>query len=156
MPADDAVNNQPRTGKQTGNSINSALLNLNEPDIELMSQEEFETVPRYLKGRLSLDRINSFISSIAKVFTDKYAILKGNPARLPPDSRHRYYQWREEENAEVQGQFFVSENDVKNGIGKGSTGIKIDPANRSILAILRHSGRLREVRGGGVVRLVLN
>jgi hypothetical protein len=156
LPADDAINTQPRSGKQTANNINSTLLNLNDPNIELMGLDEFETVPRYLKGRLSLDRINSFISSIAKLFADKYAILKGNPARLPPDSRHRYYQWREEENTEVQGQFFVSENDLKNGIGKGSTGIKIDPANRSILAILRHTGRLREVRGGGVVRLVLN
>ena len=129
---------------------------MNEPQIEPVSSEEFDAVPRYLKGRLNLDRINAFISSLAMLFSEKYVILKGNPARLPPDSRNRYYQWREEENTEVQGQFFISENDLKKGIGKGASGIKTDPANRSIIAILRHTGRLREVRGGGVTRLVLN
>ena len=131
------------------------FISASEPQIEPIRADEFEAIPRYLKGRLTLERINSFAVQLSRLYQDKYNILKVNPARLAPDQRNRYYQWREEENNDVQGRFFVSENDIKNGTGKNSTGIKLDPANRSIIAILRHVGRLREVRGGGVVRLVL-
>ena len=137
-------------------SISGPFLSVSDPLLEPLRMDEFDSIPRYLKGRLTMERINSFTTQLNRLYQDKYSILKTNPARLSPDLRNRYYLWREEENNDVQGRFFISETDLKNGIGKNSTGLKLDPANRSIIASLRHVGRLREVRVGGGVRLVLS
>jgi len=45
------------------------------------------------------------------------------------------------------GLHFIVDSDIAN-----LTRFNLDRAGRSILVILRHCGRLREVRGGGVTR----
>ena len=61
----------------------------------------------------------------------------------------------------MQERFFITEADIKAAMQasamKQSTGavFKLDPLGRSILAILRHFGRIREVRTPGVVRFVI-
>ena len=143
--------------KETSQALNqkpppSVQLHLGDPQVEPLASAEFDAIPRYLRGRLTLERINSFVAAINKVFMDKYAIVRSNPARIPPDQRTRYYQWREEELEELAGRFFVTENDLKSS----KTPVKLDPANRSILSILRHVSRLKELRTGSILRLVLN
>ena len=118
-----------------------------------LSEGEFETVPKYLRGRLTLDRVNSWIDQFTAVVQEKYAIFNGNPAKMAGEIRNRYYDWREQESEECRGCPFVTEQDMKTLVnGKGP---KMDPTGRSIMAILRHCGRVREVRTTGIVRFVL-
>lgn len=62
---------------------------------------------------------------------------------------------------EVQERYFITEADIKNvmqnSVAKQSPSatFKLDPLGRSILAILRHFGRIREIRTPGVVRFVI-
>jgi kynureninase len=58
------------------------------------------------------------------------------------------------------GRRFITEADIKaamqNAAAKGAPAVfKLDPLGRSVLAILRHYGRIREVRTPGVVRFVI-
>ena len=52
--------------------------------------------------------------------------------------------------ASVTGFYFLVEEDL----GKLS-GLKMDSVARSVLTILRHTGRLRLIRGGGLTRHAL-
>lgn len=123
-------------------------------EIVRLSASEFDGIPKYLKGRLSLEKLNQWTELLEKVFVEKYTIMQANPAKLGGENRNRYYEWRDQDSEECRGQPFVTEQDMKNLCqGKGP---KMDPTGRSIVAILRHCGRLREVRSTGIVRLVLN
>ena len=53
------------------------------------------------------------------------------------------------------GRQFITEADIKAYAALKKEAFKLDPMGRSILAILRHVGRLRECRTPGVVRFVL-
>ncbi|CAJ1057083.1 spindle and kinetochore-associated protein 1 [Xyrichtys novacula] len=48
------------------------------------------------------------------------------------------------------GQFFVVEEDIRD-----FTQVKVDKRFQKIFIMLRHCGRLREVRGGGLTRYML-
>jgi hypothetical protein len=129
--------------------------NVNYP-IELVpiSSAEYDAIPKYLKGRIALDKINVWVESLHKVFIEKYAIMRSNPARLNGEQRIRYFDWRDQDCEECRGQPFVTESDLKTLCqGKGP---KVDSTGRTILSILRHCSRICEVRSPGIVRLVLN
>lgn len=127
---------------------------LQQVEIVRLSPTEFENIPKYLKGRLSLEKLNQWTELLEKIFVEKYSIMQSTPAKLGGESRNRYYEWRDQESEECRGQPFVTEHDIKTLCqGKGP---KMDPTGRSIISILRHCGRLREVRSTGIVRLVLN
>ena len=122
------------------------------------------------------DKLNQQLNALNRLFTEKYSILRLNPAKMSNEQRQRYYvgqliftlftkcivqDWKEVECDEVQGRFFITEADIKNAstaaAGKNNNGIvfKFDSVGRSILSILRHLGRIREMRTPGVVRIVL-
>lgn len=126
-----------------------------------LSQEEFDQIPKYMKGRLTLEKMSVLVEQLNQLYTDKYAIMCQNPSRLGHEHRQRYWDWKEAECDEVQERHFVTEADIKSAMQahaarQGASGVfKLDPLGRSILAILRHFGRIREVRTPGVVRFVI-
>lgn len=144
---------RPRT-KSTLKQVHQPAPSPQHIEICRLSITEYENIPKYLKGRLSLEKLNQWIELLEKVFVEKYAIMQLNPAKLSGEHRNRYYEWRDQDSEECRGQPFVTEQDMK--VLCQGKGPKMDPTGRSIVAILRHCGRLREVRSTGVVRLVLN
>lgn len=130
-------------------------------EIPAITLEEFETVPKYMRGRLTREKVNGGVEFLNRVLLDKYTFLRQNPTKLPPDQRQKYYDWKDCEMEETLGKFFVTETDVKAALGaKGGTGMssatfKLDSTGRAILAIMRHCGRIKEVRGNGMTRFVV-
>lgn len=118
-----------------------------------LSESEFEALPKYIRGRLALERVNKFVEDLNKIFVEKYTLLKCNPAKLPFDQRQRYYDWKQGENDETRGKFFITEADLKARSGLGV--LKMDQTGRSILTILRQAGRIKESRSPGVVRYIV-
>lgn len=115
-------------------------------EVAPLSAGEYEAVPKYLKGRLTLDRIASWADAFQRVVSEKYGLMQCNPARLSGEQRTRWFEWRDEDVDECKGRAFVTEADLR------ARGVKLDKA---VLAILRHCGRIREVRSAGIVRFVL-
>lgn len=102
--------------------------------------------------------MNGGVEFLTRVIQEKYTFLRQNPAKLSMEQRQKYYNWKDCEGEETVGKFFVTENDVKaslSGKGGASTTFKLDSTGRAILAIMRHLGRIKELRGGGMVRFVL-
>jgi hypothetical protein len=128
---------------------------LSSQNIGLLSEEEFEQVPKYLKGRLTATKINSFIQYFNRFLAEKYGILfRSNPAKLSIDQRQKFFEWKAAELEELGGRIFLTEADFKAKNGQGH--FKFDQVARNILTILRQVGRIKEVRSSGIIRYVIN
>ncbi|XP_068960385.1 spindle and kinetochore-associated protein 1 isoform X2 [Petaurus breviceps papuanus] len=117
----------------------------------LLTSDEFDNVPAYMKSRLTYYQINDFIKEINKAVASKYRILYLPKRTMNSSTRNLYHKFIEDETKDTKGQYFVVEADIKE-----FTNLKVDKRFHVILNILRHCRRLSEVRGGGLVRYVIN
>ncbi|XP_027564038.1 spindle and kinetochore-associated protein 1-like [Neopelma chrysocephalum] len=119
-------------------------------EIPLITAEEFEAVPAYLKGRLVYDQINAVVQEINKAVVDKYKIMHRPLKSMSFAVRNLYDRFIQEETKDTKGEFFIVEADIK-----AFTQLKVDKRFHSILSILRHCHRVREVRGSNLVRYII-
>ncbi|ETE61293.1 Tetraspanin-3, partial [Ophiophagus hannah] len=85
--------------------------------------KEFESVPSYMKGRLTCSQVNAVITEINKAVASKYSIMR-QPLKSMADIEE-------------------------------FTQLKADKRFHSILTILRHCHRVREIRGSRLVRYAI-
>ncbi|XP_075266932.1 SKA complex subunit 1-like isoform X2 [Opisthocomus hoazin] len=116
----------------------------------LITAEEFESVPRYMRGRLTCDQVNAVVQQMNKAVVSKYKILHQPLKSMNVAVRNLYYQFLEQETKDTKGEFFIVEADIKE-----FTQLKMDKRFHSILNILRHCQRVREVRASKLVRYII-
>ncbi|NXM64221.1 SKA1 protein, partial [Illadopsis cleaveri] len=116
----------------------------------LLTTEEFEGVPMYMKGRITYDQVNAVVQQMNKAVVDKYKILYQPLKSMSAPARNLYHRFMEEETKDTKGVFFIVEADIKE-----FTQLKLDKRFHSILNILRHCQRVREVRGSRLIRYVI-
>uniref|UniRef100_A0A8D2P513 SKA complex subunit 1 n=1 Tax=Zosterops lateralis melanops TaxID=1220523 RepID=A0A8D2P513_ZOSLA len=116
----------------------------------LITTEEFQSVPTYMKGRITYDQINAVVQQINKAVVDKYKILYQPLKSMSVPARNLYHRFMEEETKDTKGVFFIVEADIKE-----FTQLKLDKRFHNILNILRHCQRVREIRGSGLIRYVI-
>ncbi|NWH38883.1 SKA1 protein, partial [Chloropsis hardwickii] len=116
----------------------------------LITTEEFGSVPAYMKGRITYDQINAVVQEMNKAVVGKYKILYQPLKSMSAPVRNLYHRFIEEETKDTKGLFFIVEDDIKE-----FTQLKVDKRFHSILSILRHCQRVREIRGSGLIRYVI-
>lgn len=52
---------------------------------------EFEQIPKYMKGRLTIDKLNLMVDLLNQLYAEKYAIMSQNPSKLPHEHRQKYW-----------------------------------------------------------------
>ncbi|XP_021405922.1 SKA complex subunit 1 [Lonchura striata] len=119
-------------------------------EVALITTEEFENVPAYMKGRITYDQINAVVEEINKAVVDKYKILYQPLKSMSAPVRNLYHRFIEEETRDTNGVFFIVDNDIKQ-----FTKLKLDKRFYIMLSILRHCQRVREIRSSGLVRYVI-
>ncbi|CAL4115155.1 unnamed protein product, partial [Meganyctiphanes norvegica] len=112
--------------------------------IEYITVEEFESVPKYIRGRLQYDQVNNIVDQINKTLEAKYTLLRKPRAKASDVEMKQITACKRQENNETKGLYFVVDEDLKRW-----SSLKLDPAVRSMLTVLRTLKRLREVRGPG-------
>jgi len=118
---------------------------------------ELDGLPKYLRGRLTIEKINAFVRDFNRFTSEKYAILlRSNPAKLSTDQRQKFFEWKNLECDETDGKRFITEADLKSKSSNGTGSFKFDQVARNILTILRHIGRIKEVRSVGIIRYLIN
>ncbi|XP_008786986.2 spindle and kinetochore-associated protein 1 homolog [Phoenix dactylifera] len=105
--------------------------------------EELDSLSSYMRGRLTLDKVNIAINEIA-TYADANAQLIACPKKkLAEDTWERALELRDIAMAEaVKGKYFFLETDIK------GPGLKLDNTGKAILTVLRHLGRIQEARIG--------
>lgn len=127
--------------------------------IEHISPHEFDGLPKYLKGRLTVAKVNNLVDDFNRFILEKYTLLaRANPAKLSLEQRQRFMEWKTAETDETVGKFFITESDLKTKSATGvNFGFKFDQVTRNILTILRQVGRIKEHRSsGGIIRYIIN
>ncbi|KAJ3250011.1 Spindle and kinetochore-associated protein 1 [Chytriomyces hyalinus] len=138
--------------------------------IAVLSLEEYEALPKYLLNRMSLDKVNASISEFNKLVAAKYTCLKIPHMKMTKQQRDRFWEHKKASNDGTKGKAFLMEREIKEnwwGGGSGGDGFaarrdknatgpfKLDTVGRAVLALVRHLGRIKEVRGGGDTRIVI-
>ncbi|KAM7396126.1 hypothetical protein PAMP_019194 [Pampus punctatissimus] len=119
-------------------------------EMEFITMPEFESIPQYMKGRVSYDQLNAAVQSINTAVAAKYKILHQPVKTLNNHARKLHQRFKDQETKDTKGQYFVVEDDVRE-----FTQMKVDKRFQGILNMLRHCQRLRELRGGGLTRYML-
>ncbi|KAI8590847.1 hypothetical protein BDZ88DRAFT_505915 [Geranomyces variabilis] len=129
---------------------------------------EFESLSKYQVGRLTRDKLNDTIAELATLITDKQTQLRVPPSRMNKRQRELLWEHRKLEPAVVQVTSstdahsssshpppFITETDVRDKAWFSRSAFRLDPHGRAVVGILRHLGRVKEVRGGGHTRIVV-
>ncbi|XP_019113748.1 SKA complex subunit 1 [Larimichthys crocea] len=119
-------------------------------EMDFITMPEFESIPQYMKGRVSYDQLNATVQCINTAVTAKYKILHQSVKTLNNRSRKLHQRFKDQETKDTKGQYFVVEDDIRE-----FTQVKVDKRFQGILNMLRHCQRLRELRGGGLSRYML-
>ncbi|CAJ1057082.1 spindle and kinetochore-associated protein 1 [Xyrichtys novacula] len=119
-------------------------------EMDFITVAEFDGIPQYMRGGVSYDQLNAAVQSINTAVTAKYKILHQSVKTLNNQSRKLQQRFKEQDTKDTKGQFFVVEEDIRD-----FTQVKVDKRFQKIFIMLRHCGRLREVRGGGLTRYML-
>ncbi|TPX51576.1 hypothetical protein SeMB42_g01861 [Synchytrium endobioticum] len=155
--------NEPAGSKKTvkkkpvGAANGHAALDLKVPvptAVAYLTVSEYDAVPKYMIGRLTRDKINDLIAELNKIFDAKATLLRNTPSKLSKEARERYWEHRALITDEVKNRCFIIEKDIKEYAPQGCQ-FKLDPSGRSVISVLRHLNRIKEMRGGGCTRFVL-
>ncbi|WVZ65946.1 hypothetical protein U9M48_015226 [Paspalum notatum var. saurae] len=108
-----------------------------------ISTEELDSLSSYMRGRLTLEKVNIAINEVAS-YADANAHLVTCPKKkLSEDTWEKALELRDiAANEAVKGNHFFLEIDIK------GPGLKLDNTGKAILTVLRHLGRFHETRIG--------
>ncbi|CAM6119426.1 unnamed protein product [Calypogeia fissa] len=108
-----------------------------------VSAEEFASLSSYMRGRLTLDKVNTAIDEIAMFAESNARLLAAQRNKLGEEMLLKALELREIAFMDsIKGKHFFTEADMRGQI------LKMDNTGKAILTVLRHLGRTAEVRVG--------
>ncbi|XP_058059060.1 spindle and kinetochore-associated protein 1-like [Anopheles bellator] len=112
-----------------------------------ITESQFETIPKYLRGRMQLVELKQFLATeVIKCFEEKYSLMyKTRKAIVNP---HDLAIWKEYNVLQTNfpDQKFITQEDIARRTGK-----TLDKKSYTKLQMLRHLHILQEARSNGVV-----
>lgn len=110
---------------------------------------ELETVALYMRGRLTLERLNTMVDDLNRLLDLKDSLLSKPRSQFTEAEASLYQTFAEQQPTDKSGAsgLFVSDADVRSHCPT----IKSDATGKSFFQILRHLNRVKEVRAKGGV-----
>uniref|UniRef100_A0A914UK01 SKA complex subunit 1 n=1 Tax=Plectus sambesii TaxID=2011161 RepID=A0A914UK01_9BILA len=118
--------------------------------IEPLSAEEFEAVPKYMRGRMMAGEVNAVVEKMDHLLREKRNLMQANFRRLSKTDKDRVIAWREQDTSDSAGQLFCVEKELKMTLAP-----KEASQLRAVIPILRHCRRIVELRGKGLIRFAV-
>ncbi|KAI3498521.1 hypothetical protein L1887_34296 [Cichorium endivia] len=113
------------------------------PPLWYITANELDSLSPYMRGRLTLDKINAAINDMAVYAEANSQLLTAPRKKLTESNIEKALEIREIGMAEgVKGKHFFLETDIK------GPSFKLDITGKAIITVLRHLGRLSESRIG--------
>ncbi|KAF3795245.1 Spindle and kinetochore-associated protein, partial [Nymphaea thermarum] len=108
-----------------------------------ITNDELDSLSSYMRGRLTLDKVNSAINEMAVYAEANMQLVAAPRKKLSEDTLEKALELRDIGMSEaVKGKHFFLETDMK------GAGLKLDNTGKAILTVLRHLGRIQEARIG--------
>ncbi len=115
----------------------------NLPQLARVTDAELADCPQYVKGRLTVEKIGRVVEKFNQFVCAKYEIADRTlrECRAGPD-RERWQAYKDSECEETHGETFVTDLELR-----AFSDFKMDATARQTINVLRHLGRIKEVRG---------
>ncbi|KAJ8748926.1 hypothetical protein K2173_013362 [Erythroxylum novogranatense] len=108
-----------------------------------ITAEELDSLPSYMRGRLTLDKVNAALSDMAAYAEANSHLISAPKKKLAEDLWEKALELRDIAMKEgVKGKHFFLETDIK------GPSLKLDHTGKATLTVLRHLGRISETRIG--------
>ena len=125
-----------------------------------MTEYDLADLPKYIVGRMTVDKLNRSIAALNQYIHDRERIRRIPQSKIPRDLKERFYAIQESfevflrkpEPEDIEHLVFVTDVDIKL---HPKNDFKLDNVGRSVMNILRSAKRIKEVRGGGFVRYMV-
>ncbi|PON47294.1 Spindle and kinetochore-associated protein [Parasponia andersonii] len=113
------------------------------PPLWFITEDELDSLSSYMKGRLTLEKVNTAINDMATYAEANAQIIAAPKKKLAENLWEKALELRDIASTEaVKGKNFFLESDIK------GPALKLDNTGKAILTVLRHLGRLSETRIG--------
>jgi len=114
--------------------------------IDFLTVQEFDSLPKYMKGRLKYEALNAAVDEFNAALADKYTFLaRGFLPKMSIEEKKRFKDYKAQESTrEARGAQFLTADDLRS-----ASCLKLEANRRAIFTILRHCGRVREIRKAG-------
>ncbi|KAM5570094.1 spindle and kinetochore-associated protein 1 [Rosa sericea] len=113
------------------------------PPLWFISAEELDSLSSYMRGRLTLEKVNAAINDMATYAEANYQLIAAPKKNVAGDRWEKALEIRDIAMHEaVKGKHFFLETDMK------GPSLKLDNTGKAILTVLRHLGRVSETRIG--------
>ncbi|CAL1361482.1 unnamed protein product [Linum trigynum] len=113
------------------------------PPLWYITSEELDSLSSYMRGRLTLDKINAAVNDIAAYAEANVQLLAAPKKKISENLWEKALELRDIAMTDAaKGKHFFVETDVK------GPNLKLDNSGKAILTILRHLGRITETRIG--------
>ncbi|OQR79133.1 hypothetical protein BIW11_05949 [Tropilaelaps mercedesae] len=133
------------------NAPTTMLERVSTPKPRLVTEEELNLVPSYLRGRISVNKLNETYEMLREVTDLKYQLLtKKSKKTMTNEEREAITRMRAETVSAVRSCRFITEADIL--LFKGR---KLPKVIINHLAVLRTMHRIREIRDKNLLRIVI-
>lgn len=117
-----------------------------------ITPEQYESIPKYMRGRESVDDLRNFLDAvIVPCFNKKYQLI--HRQRSAVRNRHDLELWKvyNQQSSYVPGRNFITAGDISQHLHK-----MLDKKQQNRIVMLRHLGVLQEQRVGQTVCYIWN
>ncbi|GBG24362.1 Spindle and kinetochore-associated protein 1 [Hondaea fermentalgiana] len=150
-PQDDNGESEGEEGSAKGPEMCGTVVDAETGEVQVSapSKEQLAAVPKYMRGRLTVEKVEAAVSVVNAAFAYKRETLAIPRGKQSVSVRDQVLQWRDQELEETRGVQFVSREDVFAQAGREGVDLNV---MKSALQVLRYNGALRLVSGGGCAR----
>lgn len=109
-----------------------------------VTTEEFESISGYMRGRLTTDKVNAALDELSTRAEATTALVASARRGRPLGAERKHAMWLLHNIAShdaLKGKTWALESDLKSGAA-----LRLDKTGKTILTLLRHLGRVSEVR----------
>ncbi|KAM7277161.1 hypothetical protein ACFE04_019027 [Oxalis oulophora] len=113
------------------------------PPLWYITVDELDSLSSYMRGRLTLEKVNAAVNDMATYAEANTQLIVAPKKKLPESIWEKALELRDIAMREgVKGKHFFLEADIK------GPSLKLDNTGKAILTVLRHLGRISEMRIG--------
>ena len=119
--------------------------------VKHLTVEEFEKVPKYMKGRLNYDSLSVAVEEFNSAVKGKYEFLAKSLNEISLKEKKRRNILKSQDKSELKGKQFVTSDELKE-----FSMFKTENSKKAVITVLRHFQKIRENRGpGAIIRYVV-
>uniref|UniRef100_U5EXS1 SKA complex subunit 1 n=1 Tax=Corethrella appendiculata TaxID=1370023 RepID=U5EXS1_9DIPT len=111
-----------------------------------VSCELFQAIPKYMRGRETVEDLNLFLKTIVQCFTDKYSVMKKRRDHIRNPGEMELWRMFREQEPLFKNQKFITQGDIARTLDR-----MIDRKLNARLQMLRHLQIIQETRKNNTI-----